>query len=152
LALLDRAKQLRLRSEWELSHLVEEDRSSARSFEKTRLRLIGAGECALLEAEELRLDDRLGECRAVDLDERAVAPLRTRVDRFGDHLFADSGLAEKKHRDRARGHAIDDAIEIAHRRFRDDHLRAIARLWPKERRARAAHELLRAHSVLGEDR
>ena len=64
-----------------------------------RASLVRAGERAALVAEELALEERLRERRAVDLHERPLRARRARVDRFGDDLLADAGLAEEEHRD-----------------------------------------------------
>ena len=62
------------------------------------LRPLRAGEGALLVAEELGLDQRLGERRATHLDERLLGPRRVVVDRVRDHLLAGPGLAADQHR------------------------------------------------------
>src|SRR5262249_29390745 len=97
-ALLDRAKELRLRGARELPHLVEKPSASERGLEEPRLRAIGAGECALLVSEELRLDQALGERGAVETEEHAASAPGPVMDRFCNDLFADAGLPEQKDR------------------------------------------------------
>ena len=64
-----------------LADFVEKHRALVRELELARLVLDGAGEGAALEAEQLALEQRLGERRAVDGDERAVAsPVRAADD------------------------------------------------------------------------
>ena len=69
----------------------------AASSRPTR-RLSRAGERALLVAEELALEQRGRERRAVDAHERPLAA-RQLVQRLGQHLLADAGLAEDEHVD-----------------------------------------------------
>ena len=72
-ALLQRAQQLHLQRHGEVAELVEEQRSLVRLLEQP-LPLGGrAGECALGVAEQLTLEQRLGDRRAVHRDER-LAP------------------------------------------------------------------------------
>ena len=55
-----------------LADLVQEDRSVVRVLELAELALLGAGEGALLEAEELALEQLRRQRRAVDLHEGLV--------------------------------------------------------------------------------
>ena len=66
-------------------------------LEKADLLGRGAGERALRVTEQLRLDQVLGQRRAVDLDERALAPGRTLVQGVGDQLLAGAALADDQH-------------------------------------------------------
>lgn len=75
----------------------------------------GAGEGALLVAEELALDEPLGDRRGVDGDEGAI-PARTEfVDRPGDDLLAGPALPRDDRRRVAGGEELDGAEELAHR-------------------------------------
>ena len=75
-----------------------------------------AGEGALLVAEQLALEQRLGQRRAVEAQERRRRARRAAVDRLGQHLLADAGLAEDQHGERAAGDALGQRVERAHRR------------------------------------
>src|SRR6185503_5918845 len=66
-----------------------------------------AGERALLVAEQLALEQRLGERAAVDLDERAVRALAQPVDRARDQLLAGAALARDEHGRVARRDLLD---------------------------------------------
>src|SRR5881409_2303847 len=68
------------------------------------------GERALLVAEQLRLEQRLGQRGAVDRDERTAAPRRARVDRARDELLARAALALDEHR----GGAVCDLLDERH--------------------------------------
>ena len=59
----------------------------------------GAGEGALLVAEQDRLDEIVGNGAAVDRDERLGAPFAGAVDGARDQLLADAGFALDQHRD-----------------------------------------------------
>ena len=70
-ALLQRAQELHLEVQRQLADLVEEERAAVGDLELARARRDGAGEGALHVAEELTLDEVLGDGAAVDDDERA---------------------------------------------------------------------------------
>ena len=69
-ALLQHAQQLDLRRRRHLADLVEEQRAAVGQLEAALPAIGGAGEGALLVAEDLALEQRLGNRRAVDRDER----------------------------------------------------------------------------------
>src|SRR5262249_12026779 len=68
--LLEEAQELPLQLRRQLADLVEEDGAARRRLEPAGLVLPRAGEGALHVAEELALDQVLGERRAADRDER----------------------------------------------------------------------------------
>ena len=77
--LLEHAEELHLHGRRDLADLVEEERAAVGLLEAADAPLVRAGERALLVAEELALEERLGERRAVERDEgrlRARALLR----------------------------------------------------------------------------
>src|SRR5256886_13194337 len=110
LALLEHAQDLGLGHGREAGDLVEEERAPVGQLEAALLPPRRAGERALLVAEQLRLEQRLGERGAVDRDERAAAPRRARVDGAGDELLAGAALALDEHR----GGAARDLLEERH--------------------------------------
>ena len=65
LPLLQDAQQLHLQVALEVADLVEEQRRAARLLEEADLARVGPGEGALLVAEQLRLEDPLGQGRHV---------------------------------------------------------------------------------------
>ena len=67
------------------------------SSKRPGLRVAGAGERALLVAEQLRLEQRLGNRRAVDGHERTVGARAQRVQRAGEQLLAGAALAFEEH-------------------------------------------------------
>ena len=73
LALLEHAQQLDLRRRRNLADLVEEERSRIGELEASEPPLGRAGERALLVAEQLALEQRLGQRADVHGDERLVA-------------------------------------------------------------------------------
>src|SRR5262245_55094093 len=97
-----------------------------RELEAADPSLEGAGERALLVAEQLALHDALGDRPAVHLDERAAFAGAAFVDRLRDQLLPRARLAGEQHRrlygrdllhspqDRAEGRAFaDDALPPA---------------------------------------
>ena len=73
LAMFDQAQELTLVSGAEFCDLVKEESATSSLARHPRIIFDSIGEAALLMAEKLRLDERIGECRAVDRDERASA-------------------------------------------------------------------------------
>src|SRR5690606_34910941 len=100
LALLHDAQQLRLQRRGHVADLVEEQRTAARLDEQTRARGGRAGERAARVAEQLALEQRLGQRRAVDREERTLATRPGLVERARDELLAAAALAADQHRRR----------------------------------------------------
>jgi hypothetical protein len=99
-----------------LRDLVEEERPAARFLEEPLPELDRAGERALHVAEELALQQGLGDGGAVHRDERPGRSLRVRVDGAGDQLLAGSALAGDEHGDVGRSDADHPREQLTHRR------------------------------------
>ncbi|MNE41196.1 hypothetical protein D3C80_1352550 [compost metagenome] len=67
-------------------------------FNAPGLALMGTGESALLMAEQFGLDQVLGDCPAVDGDERLVAALRLPMQGAGHQLLARAAFTTDQHR------------------------------------------------------
>src|SRR5690606_14300454 len=113
LALLERAEHLRLSREAHVADLVEEEGAAVGLLELPDALLRGAGERALLVAEELALDELGRDRGAVDLDERAAGALGAVVDPAGDELLAGAGLAGDEHAGLGRRDALDGGLDPA---------------------------------------
>ena len=98
LALLQHAQQLHLRAQVDVADLVEEQRAAFGQLEAALLARVRAGERALLVAEELRFDQRVGQRRAAHLHERLLGAQRVVVDGVRDQLLAGARLAADEHR------------------------------------------------------
>jgi len=77
-----------LHAEWQLSDLVEEHRAAGSELKLALTPIARAGECAALVAKQFVLDQGLGNCRAVDGDERLVAPRGKVMYSTCEELFA----------------------------------------------------------------
>jgi hypothetical protein len=119
---LEHAEQFRLHGERHLADLVEEDRAAARRFEEAAVILGRAGERAAAVAEELALEQGLGDRGAVDGEERLVGARRGAVDAARHELLAGAGLALDQHRDRRRRGALHQLEHLEHRAARADDL------------------------------
>ncbi len=113
-AFLQHAQQLRLHLRRELGDLVQEERAAAGQPEVAGSVPDRAGEGALGVAEELALEQRVGERGAVDGDEGSLAPVRGVVDRAGDQLLAGPGLAADQHAGVARGDLLHVPQQLLH--------------------------------------
>ena len=97
LALLQHAQELGLQLRRQVADLVEED-GAAVGLDELAL-AIGArvGEGAALVAEQLRLEQRVGDGGAVDRDERLLGARRVEVQRARHQLLAGAALAGDEH-------------------------------------------------------
>ena len=106
--------------------------SSKRPF----FRASRAGERALLVAEQLRLDQAVGQRRAADLDERLLRAQRVVVDRVRDQLLAGARLAANQHGGVGARDLRDLLVDLPHRAAGADDVRevvALAQLLPQVR-------------------
>src|SRR5688572_20348511 len=120
--LLEYAQQLHLGRRRHLGDLVEEQRAVIRQLEAPFAAVGRAGERALLVPEDLALEQRLRNRRAVDRHERLLGARAQLVDRLGDELLAGARLAPDQHRRRRRGGLLDDLVDLAHARTAADHV------------------------------
>src|SRR6185312_9847416 len=91
--LFERAQDLRLQREREIADLVEEQRAAVGQLEFTRFPIGGPGERPLLVAEQLGLEQRLRDRRAVDRDERTVGPRAECMQGSREQFLARAALA-----------------------------------------------------------
>src|SRR4030095_3019619 len=83
-ATLDGLEELALEPFGKEPDLVQEQRAGMGDLEEAGLRLAGIGEGAPLESKQLRLEQRLGDGRAVDVDERARSPCARPVNQMSE--------------------------------------------------------------------
>ena len=76
--------------------------------------LVGPGERALAMAEQLALDQRLGQRPAVDRDERLVGPQAVLMHGPGDQLLAGAGFAQDQHGRVRRRDLLDQPLDLLH--------------------------------------
>jgi hypothetical protein len=86
-----------LRAEVDVADLIEEERSTLGHLEAAFLPGVGAGERALLVAEQLRLDERIGQRRAAHFHEWLLRPQRVVVNGVRDEFLAGARLAANQH-------------------------------------------------------
>ena len=110
---LEDPQQFRLEVEGELAHLVEEERAAVGEVEEPLGRPVGSGERAALEAEELALEERLGERCAIEGYEVRVAPGREPVERAGEELLSRAALPREQDV-RTRRCDLPDEVEDVH--------------------------------------
>ena len=118
--LLQHLQELRLQTLRQEPHLVEEQRSPVRRLEEPRLGVPGVRECPPLEPEQFRLEERLGDGGAVDVDERARGPRARPVNRPREQTLAGSGLPEDED-GRQAPHAPGLSLEETPRLLPDRH-------------------------------
>ncbi len=117
LVVLQHAQQLALKLERRVADLVEEDRAAARQREAAAVVGHRAGEGALHVPEQLRLQQRRRERRAVDRDERLRRVGRVEVDRPRDHLFARPRFAADQNVGAVGGQLADQLVDVDHPRI-----------------------------------
>src|SRR5581483_2334036 len=151
--LLEEAEDLRLEGGREVADLVEEDGAAVGELEEALLLRRRVRERALLVAEELALEELLGDRGARDRHERAVRAAALVVDRLRDHVLADAALAREEHRrGLARRDLADELVDLAHgRRLADDGLETALLLRALADRADLAAELGRLERLAEAD-
>src|SRR5438552_5826858 len=115
LPLLQHAEKLRLERRAGLRDLVEKERAAARHLEEALAILGGAREGAAAVAEELALEQALGERGTVDGDEEVVAARSGGVDGARHQLLAGTGLALEEDRGARAGDPGDQLEHVPHR-------------------------------------
>jgi hypothetical protein len=115
LALLHCPQHLRLGRRPEVADLVEKERAAVGQRELAPLLPRRPRERPLFVAEELGLDHRLGDGRAVERDEGLVRPRRERVQRARHQLFARAALAPDEHVRARRRELADVGPQPPHR-------------------------------------
>ena len=121
--LLDDAQELGLGGRGQLGNLVEEQGPPIRRLEPTVSLPLGACERAPLVAEQLCLDEGLGQGTAVHRHERSVAARPPVVEHAGDQLLASPAFA-RDHRGGIRlGDGLDQREEATHGRRLTDQQR-----------------------------
>jgi hypothetical protein len=91
-AVLERREELGLERLREEADLVEEERAAVRELEASRLRVLRVGEGAPLDAEQLGLEQGLGDRRAVDVDEGLARAGARPVQDTDQQALAGAGL------------------------------------------------------------
>ncbi len=107
LLVLERAQQLHLERGRRVPDLVEQDRAAVCMLEEPALVAVRPGEGALAVAEELALEQRVGQRPAVDRDEEVPAARALLVDRAGHELLAGARLAQDQRREVGGGDLAD---------------------------------------------
>ena len=121
LAELEHAQQLRLRRRRQAANLVEEQRAAVGELEQAGLAVAGAEEAAADVAEQLALEHRVVDRRAVDRDEPPLAPRAEAVEGAGDELLPRPRLARDQGQPDVRRQPPDHAEEILHPGRAADH-------------------------------
>ena len=123
LAGFEEAQQQALHAQRHLADLVEEQRAAVGHLELPLLVAIGAGETALDVAEQLRLEQRLGQPGAVDGDEGPRRADAVGVYRARHQLLAGAALAGDQHLGFGAGGPSDLEAQLDDRRAVADELR-----------------------------
>ncbi|MBP1637187.1 MAG: hypothetical protein H6Q10_3761 [Acidobacteria bacterium] len=111
-ARLEEPQEQALHPQRHLADLVEEDRALVGELELALLVAVRAGEAALHVAEQLGLEERLRQPRAVDGHERPVHARARAVDAERHQLLAGPALARHQHLRVGPGDALDLGLEI----------------------------------------
>ena len=118
--ILEHAQELRLRGERHISDLIQKQRASMGVLEQARLVVRGPGERTLHVAEQLALEQRFHDGRAVEHDVAAGSHRAEPVERAGDQVFTRPGLPRDQQRPIVRSHAPDAPEHFPHLRAAAD--------------------------------
>ncbi len=97
-ALFQDAQDFGLDRQGQLSNLVEKQGAAVRHLEASSLSAVSTGEGAFFVSEELALDQRLGNRRAVDRHEGSPTAGRKSMQGASEELLAGTALAGQEHR------------------------------------------------------
>ena len=126
LAFLQHPQDLGLEQGRNVADLVEEDRAAVGLLQQPLFLILRAGEGALLEAEQLRFEQRVGDGAAVDRHEGLLVPRAPAVDRPGDQFLAGAALAGDQHIAFACRRLLDEPEDLLHgRAVADDLVEAV---------------------------
>src|SRR5262249_10823441 len=106
------AQELGLRARRHLADLVQEDGPAVGRLELADHLLGRPGESPPLVAKQLAFEERLGDGRAVERNERTVAPGAAVVDRSRDQFLARPAFAADQDRGRGPGDAADLVLDL----------------------------------------
>src|SRR5690606_35136269 len=98
LPVFQRSKQFGLKRKGQLADLVQEQRAAVGLLEESPVGLLRAGERAARMAEELALEEGLGDPGTVDRDERPAPARRGDVDRAREDSFSRAAFPGQQHR------------------------------------------------------
>ena len=121
-ALLEGAQELGLQAARQLADLVEEDGAAVGLGEQAGAIGAGVGERAAHVAEQLALEQRLGQRGAVDRDEGAGGAAAQAVQAARGDLLAGAALAVDQHVGAGAGEAREQRAHHVHRGARSDQL------------------------------
>jgi hypothetical protein len=107
-------QQLRLQTGWQRRDLIQEQSAAVGQFDMPRTRRMRAGEGSLLMAEQLRLDQLLGQGGAIQAHEGRIAPGPHGHDGLGHQLLAGPALPPDHDAGIALRHALDRVIDPQH--------------------------------------
>jgi hypothetical protein len=113
-ALLENAQQLHLDVRRHVADFVQEHRPRIGLLELARLGSRGAGEGALLVAEELAFHQVFREGGAVDLHQRPVAARRVEMNGARDQVLPYPAFAGQQHGGARGGDALDGGEDFLH--------------------------------------
>ena len=122
LAFLQRAQQLDLQIERQFADFVEKQRAAIGLEEFSDVLFGGAGEGALLVAEQNRLDEIGRQRAAIDRDEGLAAAIRGALNGARDDLLADAGFALDQHRNGRMRRALAKPDDAGHFRAARDEI------------------------------
>ena len=108
--LLQHAQELRLRRRGKLADLVEKQRATRCGLEAATLQLVSTGKGTTFVTEQLGLDERFRQRRAVERDEWPVRPRARLMDRPRQDLLAGPALAGEQH-GRAGGRHLSRVVD-----------------------------------------
>ena len=119
---LEHAQQLGLCHQRHVADFIEEERAAVGKLQAPRLAIVGAGEGAFFVAEDFRLEQAVGQGRAVDRLEIFGRASRQLVDHARHDFLAGAGRAEDQHRDVGLRGGADPLEDGEHLLVAADHL------------------------------
>jgi hypothetical protein len=120
----EHAQQLRLRCHGQLARFVQEERTLMGGFEQALAGAVGPGERAALVSEQLAFQQRVGECGAVDRDQRLCGAVAAVMNGPGHEFLASPGLSGDENSNIRRRDASNLLAKLSNRSAASANLRA----------------------------
>ena len=112
LAVLEKAEHESLHAQTGLADFVEEDGAAVGEFQQAGLVAVCTGEAAPHMTEQLRLEQRIGNCGAVERDQLDVAAAALLMNEPGHDFLTDTALAREENFGVRTGGVVDFTFEL----------------------------------------
>jgi hypothetical protein len=113
--ILKQAQDFRLRRQWHITDLIQENGAAVTLLELSDVAPVGAGKCTLLVSEQLTFQEMFGDGGTIDCQERRFEAIAVLINGPRGQFLPRSTLAGDQHQYILVGDAADRFVYLAHR-------------------------------------